>query len=233
MAYRKRQKGWKQPRYYLYWEKVVTEKKRDDARLELTYILAEITKQKCEAYWENAQTILKNMQDELLSLGPPPSVKQAVEVIHYCIKIFDIASRYQDKLNGGISFVPEEKTEDSKTFNNDLYFCGRHESFDLRTDSQHGSVPYWNTTKKGQEINLDTIMFGPDIGFPQKSADYWIKLSKKKKVATTQVIEYSYGKVAKPGKSLWITQALVEAGIHKFCKTAYRALTEDIELLLA
>ena len=233
MAYRNKKTKRKQPRYHLYFEKLKIESQRNELRLDFLDVLRKISDQRCDEYWECTKKLLQDMYDELTLLGEPPSIKEPVNVIHYCIKIFDIASRYQDSLNGAIVTVPEEKAEEMRIFNNDLYFCGRHEKNDLRTDSHNMKVPYWNTTQKGQEITLDNIMFGPDIGFAQRPASYWIKLSKKKKIETVRVVSSIYGKISAPGKSIWQTQALVNSGIQKFCKTAHQSLLEDIEGLLA
>lgn len=220
MVYRrsKRKSHWKEERYSRYWWKL-TEKEREEQ----------------ERLWQESRVILQTMYDELVLLGEPPSIDEPVHVIEYAVKIFDISSRAQDNLlHGGVECIPSDKKAAAEQFNKDIYFCGRHTPEDKRNDSRLGPVPYWNTTSKGEPITVNNIRFGLDIGLRESySARKLMKLSKKKRVTVATIVPNSHGVVARPVASKWITEAIVEAGVHKFCVTAFESLNADLKALLA
>lgn len=233
--YQKRSKckKWKRKsRYADFFKRLCEEQALKKSRSDLVTVLAQISDQKCEEYWNFAVPILTDMKNELDSLGRVPSIMSAVPVIKYCVRLFEITSKYQDLLDGSLSCAPAGKEESFNAFNNDLYYSGRHSTNDLRKDSIRGPIPYWNTTRKGEPINEETIQFGPELGLPRQPVSYWLKLSKKKKVYVQEVTQYSKGNLAKV-KPIWATDALVRTGIHNFCKVAISALTQELENLLA
>ena len=184
------------------------------------------------AYWTEIRPILQNMYDELTALGKPPAYNQAVKVIEYCVKIFDIVSRCQDQLEGReIRVCPGKLSEVVTSFNNDIYFIGRHAEDDKRHDQTYGDVPYWNTTKIGEPINLETIYFGPDWGKSRMPASYWIKLSKKKKMTIYEEQHFATHSIKRP-KDVWVTEAMVRSGILQICKLAYKNFTSYLEEIL-
>lgn len=223
-------------RYGYYVAKLRAEEEKKKALLEsrtsLVNVFAALADKKSQEYWDSETIVLKNMKKELEELGKVPSIFSTVSVIKYCIKLFDITSRAQDALpNGRIQVAPEEKSDAVDAFNNDLYYSGRHCIKDLRNDSFRGPLPYWNTTLEGTPINEETIMFGPEIGRVRKPASYWLKLSKKKKVYVEENTAYVKGNITKL-VPVWETDALVKTGIHNFCKTAVKALTAELDILL-
>lgn len=225
-------KGWNR-KLYRYGKYVTTinyQNELRNAREELVNVLYGIIDKKFEASWKESLTLLARMKKELDSLGTIPY--EATKVMQYCVNIFDIASRYQDMFEDGeLHICPEEKKEALVQFNHDLYFAGRHAVYDLRPDSVCGKIPYWNTTETGEPITMDNICFGPELGYPRKPASYWVKLSKKKKITLAQPMNFQKGTINKR-VSLWATDALVKSGIRKFCQTASKALTQDLEALL-
>lgn len=239
MTYRKRKSKsrWRYgSRYGYYVATIKAEDEKKKALLNslsnLTNVFAAIADKKSQEYWDSEKVVLENMKKELDELGEVPSILSTVPVIKYCVKIFDIISRAQDALpNGRIQVAPEEMADTVDAFNNDLYYSGRHCVNDLRNDSVRGPIPYWNTTFKGTPINEETIMFGPEIGRVRKPVSYWLKLSKKKKVYVEKNTAYVKGSITKL-VPVWETEALVRTGVHKFCKTAFTALTTELELLL-
>lgn len=182
-------------------------------------------------YWSATVPILENMQKELSALGKPPGYNQIKQSILYCISIFDIISRYQDQLDGGLKIAPGAKSKAADSFNNDLYYAGRHTTTEKRKDSVYGDLPYWNTTVVGEPITVDSICFGPELGLPRKPASYWLALSKKKKVAVSEIQEFAKGSLSKTVE-LWATEALVKVGINKFIHEAYNSFNSSLEELL-
>lgn len=187
--------------------------------------------EKCEKYWNSILPILHSLQDELLSLGKPPYYKQTVDNIKYCVNLFRIASTAQDALEGSIKICPADKHNAVKAFNNDLFYCGRHTAEESREDTYHGKVPYWNTSKVGEMVTMETICFGPEIGLPRKPAIWWCKLSKSKKVYIEEQTQYQKG-ILRKELTTWATDALVKTGINHFISDAYKALTTELEALL-
>jgi hypothetical protein len=237
MMYRTKKRWRKISRYAQFVEKCNMEKERDEKRQLLKNTLEAILDQRSREYWDRTKPILEKMRDELNDLGKVPSYKDTKGVIEFCIAIFDISSRAQDALEDGkLLCAPggEEQLKALSNFNNDLYYCGRHTSKDLRNDSICGSVPYWNTTLKGTPINADTIMFGPEIGSPRKPASYWLQISKKKKINILETTSYYKcgGNISKP-ISVWVTDGLVRIGILKFCRQAMENLPKELDILLA
>lgn len=223
-------------RYGDYVAKLHEDKKKElaTARTDVTSVLSQILKQKSDDYWENfALPILRKMHKEMMALGNVPSIMDSKAVIHYCVKLFDIASRHQDLLNGELQCAPLEKLEAYAKFRNDLYYCGRHEVDDLRKDSSGKFLPYWNTTSKKERISIDTIQFGPELGFERKPARYWLSLSKKERVKVQEVRTYPFGGQTSEEKYIWATDALVRTGIHNLCTVAHRELTSELNDLLS
>lgn len=223
--------------YAAYFAKLQEEIKRDAARADFLEVLKAITDKKSEMLWQEEKPVLENLQKELIALGKIPSPNQTENVIKYCISMFDIISRAQDELIGKIICVPKdddsvEKEEVLKQFNNDLYYLGRHASDDLREDSVYGKVPYWNTTKKGEPINIDTIKFGMELGEMPRPARYWLKLSKSQKVKYCKPMEFEKGRLIKP-ILMWKTAALVRIGIYTVCQKGVKLLLEELEILLS
>lgn len=227
--FRKRKRTRKLQRYGKYVATLNYQNELKEARGELVDVFNAIIDKKISDYWKESLKLLYAMEQELKDMGEVPY--QPVDIMKYCVKIFDIASRYQDALNGELKICPEEKKELLITFNNNLYFSGRHEVDDLRPDSEYGPLPYWNTTEPGEPITMENICFGPELGLPRRPASYWVSLSKKKKVGLTQITTYSKGYVNKR-VSVWVTDALVRIGIKKFCKTAHENLLQNLADLL-
>ncbi len=188
-------------------------------------------KEKTQIYWDSVLPILQDTQAKLVDLGNPPSYKQTKENILYCVQLFSIASECQDKLDPELKMLPIAMKDTAKAFNNDLFYSGRHSVDELRNDSFYGKVPYWNTTDKGEAITIDNICFGPELGLPRKPASYWLKLSKKKRVYLEEQKTYAKGILSKT-TTAWATDALVKVGINHFIRTAYQALTTELETLL-
>ena len=242
MKYRKNKflggRLWKRGnRYGSYVAKFQAEEKRKAelaaARGNLVNAIAAIADKKFNEYWTSEKVVLENLRRELQELGKVPSILSTVAVINYCVKLFEITSRAQDALKDGILHVaPAEKQQIADEFNNDLYYSARHSVDDLRNDSIRGPLPYWNTTSAGTPINEETIMFGPEIGFPRKPVSYWLKLSKKKKVYVQEITSYTKGNLSKT-VPLWATAALVRTGVHKFCTVASENLLREATELLA
>lgn len=198
----------------------------------LVNVLSAIAEKKFNECWKTEKVVLENMRQELLELGKVPSVFSTVDVIKYCVKLFDITSRAQDSLTDRIIHAaPADKQQVADEFNNDLYYSARHSVHDLRNDSVRGPVPYWNTTAPGTPINEETIMFGPEIGLPRKPVSYWLKLSKKKKVYVEEITSYSRGNLRKL-VPVWATEALVKTGVHNFCKVSSTSLLREVNELL-
>lgn len=223
--------AWSRPqRYGKFVEKLNAEVKRDESRKNLINVLNQIRQKKSDEYWYNTLPILKAFQKELTELGKVPHYKQPTEVIKFCVKLFEITSRYQDQI-GLLLCAPDEKIEAFNSFNNNMYFCGRHAVDDLRNDSQYGPLPYWNTTKPGEPITMDNICFGPELGFSRRPASYWLKLPKSKKVHITEQTTFQIGTLYKD-VIVWGTEGIVKVGVYKFCKTAVNCLTTDLNNLL-
>lgn len=210
------------------WRKKIPKTEHRYAKY-LNTILAEDERK--TKYWESIQPILQTMQQELKALGKPPAYNQAVKTIEYCVKIFDIVSRCQDKLEGEIKLCPKPLGEIVTQFNNDLYFVGRHSKDDKRPDEIRGEVPYWNTTKVGEPINMETIYFGPDWGLPRKPASYWVKYPKKNKMSIYEEQHFSTHTTRRV-KEVWTTEAIVRSGIHKICKMSYKNFNVYLEEIL-
>lgn len=228
---------WKRGNRYGYFVATLKAEEKRKAELEaahqnLVNVLSAIADKKFNEFWNSEKAVLENMRRELLELGKVPNMLSTQAVIQYCVKLFDITSRAQDSLKDGMLHVaPAEKQQVADEFNNDLYYSARHTINDLRNDSVLGPVPYWNTTLPGTPINEETIMFGPEIGFPRKPVSYWLKLSKKKKVYIEQTTAYSKGKLSK-FVAVWATEALVRNGVHHFCKVASESLLREVNELL-
>ncbi len=240
MKYRKNKfnnGSWKRGSRYGYFVATLRAEEQRKAELKaahenLVNVLAEIADKRFNEVWISEKAVLENMRCELTELGKVPGVSSTIDVIKYCVKLFDIASRAQDSLKDGMIHVaPAEKQQAADAFNNDLYFSARHTVKDLRNDSIRGPVPYWNTTLPGTPINEETIMFGPEIGLPRKPVSYWLKLSKKKKVYVEQVSSYTKGNLSKL-IAVWATEALVKTGVHNFCKIASENLLQELNALL-
>lgn len=239
MTYRRKTNNnpWKRGSRYGYFVATLKAEEKREAELKaarenLVNVLSVIVDKKSNEYWTSEKVVLENLRRELLELGKVPSILSTVDVIKYCVKLFDITSRAQDALTDGILHIaPAGKQQLLDEFNNDLYYSARHTVHDLRNDSVRGPIPYWNTTLAGTPINEETIMFGPEIGLPRKPVSYWLKLSKKKKVYVEQVTSYSKGNLSK-FVAVWATEALVKTGIHNFCKVASENLLREVNELL-
>lgn len=235
--YRKRRNRWKNGnRYGQFVAAVRAEGKKKaellEARTHLVNVLAQVADKKSDEYWTAEKAVLEKLRSELLDLGKVPSFTSSAEVIKYCVNFFDIVSRAQDALPDGVLHVaPANKQNAADAFNNDIYYSGRHTIYDLRKDSVHGEVPFWNTTLRGTPITEETIMFGPDIGLSAKPASYWLKLPKSKKVYVIKTTTYAKGHLSKK-VAVWATDALVQTGVHKFCKTATTCLLSELNELL-
>lgn len=203
-------------RYGAFIQQLEKEKERDE---------------KATAYWAEITPILQNFREDLRTLGKPPSVHATKENILYCVAIFDIISKCQDSLEGGIRIAPKKLEQLVTEFNNDLFYAGRHTPFDRKKDSIYGDLPYWNTTEVGEQITVENIQFGPELGFPRKPASYWLSLSKKKKTTVTAVQEFKKGCIKK-SQPMWVTEALVKTEIHKFIQAAYKIFTAELEEIL-
>lgn len=221
------------------WKKIKRIRKKDAKRPIYRYAtfvqnckLEKELDEKAQAYWASITPILQEMQTRLLELGKPPYYQKTKENILYCINIFSIASKAQDELGGALKIAPGAKKEIVDAFNNDLIFGGRHNEDERRDDEYHGKVPYWNTTQKGEEITIDNIFFGPEIGLPRKPASYWLKLSKKKKVYMTILTKYENVGVLQKETEAWATEAIVKTGLHHFVRKAYDSFTFELEELL-
>lgn len=188
--------------------------------------------EKAEIYWASITPTLQKMVNQLEELGTPPSLKATKECILYCIKLYSIVSTAQDALDGELQIVPAKKRDAGNAFNTILNYAGRHKPDDMRKDDNHGLVPYWNTTQKGEEITCDNIFFGPDIGLPKKSATYWLKLSKSKKVYITEYTKYEKGGILTKEKTTWATDAIVKTGVYRFNRIISENLQAQLEELL-
>lgn len=231
MVYRKKKTRWKKARYPKYFENV---SELLSARKEAVFTLGKILGIKSQEYWISIIPILQSMKQELDELGEIPEKSKSIPVIKYCLRFLDIASRYQDELDGGIKFAPKSKLDIVAKFNQDLTFAGRHTKDEHMQSISGNAIPFWNTTSKGEPITEDNIFFGPDIGLLPRSARYWINLKKSKTVNITITKNYEKGSLRKKPVPMWATGALVKySSIFSYCKIGHKCLTQHLDNILA
>ena len=193
-------------------------------RLNFLSVLYEIYNTKCDESWNGVLKILNNMKKELKSLGPVPDKYQSVKVIRYCVKLFDIVSKYQDILEDMPISVEPSKYDAIKKLNIHIYLAGRHEPDEIRPHEYLKNLTFWNVTKKNEPVTVYNIYFGPDLSLPPRPASYWLSVSKKEKFTLSD---------GDKKKSMWVTDALVQSSIHCFCRNASQDILEDLDIILS
>ena len=174
-------------------------------------------------YPKERKRIIK-LQKELKKLGDFPS-GDPKKIITYTVGFLDLVSRFQD--DGYLQYQPQEKVETQKTFNLVIKNSGRQDSPNK-----------WNYTKKGETVTTQNVLLGGILGLPIKPASYWISRPKNKKVT----IDYR-SKIAQNPKdksnhivdtrTIWETQAIVEAGVERFSQNNAEVLMRCIKSLLS
>lgn len=174
-------------------------------------------------YPKERKRIIK-LQKDLKKLGDFPTGNPK-KVILYTVGFLNLCSQFQDE--GYLLYQPQEKAEPQNTFNLVIKNSGRQDS-----------PSKWNYTKKGETVTTQNVLFGGVLSLPIKSASYWINRPKNKKVT----IDYR-SKVAQNPKdksnpivdtrTIWETQAIVEAGVERFSQNNAAVLKRCIENLLS
>lgn len=174
-------------------------------------------------YPKERKRIIK-LQKELRKLGEFPTGNPK-KIILYTVGFLDLVSQFQDE--GYLQYQPQEKVETQKAFNLVIKNSGRQDSPNK-----------WNYTKKGETVTTQNVLLGGVLGLPIKPASYWISRPKNKKVT----IDYR-SKIAQNPKdksnpivdtrTIWETQAIVEAGVERFSQNNAEVLMRCIKSLLS
>lgn len=162
------------------------------------------------------------LEKELKKLGDFPS-GNIKKIILYNVNFLNIVSQFQD--NGYLKYQPKEMDEIQKLFNVTVEINGRQDSPNK-----------CNYTKKGEKVTIHNVVYGGVFGLPLKPASYWLSLSKSKKI----VLDY-HSRVATSlskspviaQKTLWQTQAILEAGVERFTENNSKVLIRCVQKLLA
>lgn len=164
------------------------------------------------------------LQKNLKKLGDFPT-GDPKKIILYSIGFLNLVSQFQDA--GYLKYQPKEKLKIQELFNEVIQKSGRQ-----------NSPNKWNYTKKGEEVTIHNVVLGGILGLPIKPASYWISRPKNKKIT----IDYR-SKLAinskNPNtpivntKTIWETQALVEAGIERHTQNNSEILMGCIKNLLS
>lgn len=174
-------------------------------------------------YPKERKRIIK-LQKELRKLGEFPTGNPK-KIITYTVGFLDLVSRFEDE--GYLQYQPIEKAEAQKTFNSVIKNSGRQDS-----------PSKWNYTKKGEAVTTQNVLFGGVLGLPIKPASYWISRPKSKKITIDYRSKLAINAKDKNNpivdtKTIWETQALVEAGIERFSKNNAKVLMRSIKSLLS
>lgn len=161
------------------------------------------------------------LEKELQKLGDFPS-GNIKKIILYNVSFLNIVSQFQD--NGYLKHQPKAMDDTQQLFNTTIKMSGRQDD------------PYkWNYTKKGEKVTTLNVFYGGVFGLPIKPASYWLSLPRTQKIG----IDY-HSKVAAnlsnspviAQKTLWQTQAIVEAGVEKFTENNSQVLMRCVNKLL-
>lgn len=172
-------------------------------------------------YPKERKRIIK-LQKELKKLGDFPS-GDPKKIITYTVGFLDLVSRFQDE--GYLQYQPQEKAETQNTFNLVIKNSGRQDS-----------PSKWNYTKKGETVTTQNVLFGGVLGLPIKPASYWISRPKSKKITIDYRSKLALNSKKSPivkTKTIWETQAIVEAGVERFSQNNSEVLMRCIKSLLS
>lgn len=162
------------------------------------------------------------LEKELRKLGDFPS-GNIKKIILYNVNFLNIVSQFQD--NGYLKYQPKEMVEIQKLFNVTVEMSGRQDSPNK-----------WNYTKKGEKVTTLNVFYGGVFGLPIKPASYWLGLPRTQKIGLDYHSRVAANLSESPviaKKTLWQTQAIMEAGVKKFTENNSKVLIRCVKKLLA
>lgn len=161
------------------------------------------------------------LEKELKKLGDFPS-GNIKKIILYNVNFLNIVSQFQD--NGYLKYQPKEMNEVQKLFNVTVKMSGRQDSPNK-----------WNYTKKGEKVTTLNVFYGGVFGLPIKPASYWLSLPRTQKIGLDYHSRVAANLSNSPvidQKTIWQTQAIVEAGVEKFTENNSQVLIRYANKLL-